>query len=87
VQADFPPAPIAFFIPPLPMPDKVRGFHMVAEFDVDETGKVLTYHFSPTKDGGYNKRVDEVLKSFRFRPGTKPDGTPIRMIAQITYDF
>src|SRR6185503_12630521 len=63
------------------------GFHLVAEFDIDENGKVLDFNFSHTRDGGYNKRLEEVLRSFRFRPGTKPDGTPIRMKAQIIYDF
>lgn len=87
LQANYPPSPTELFIPPLPMPDKVRGFHLVAEYDVDETGKVVHFQFTPTRDGGYNKRLDEVLKSFKFRPGTKPDGTPIRMKAQIVYDF
>jgi protein TonB len=87
VQADYPPSPTELFIPPLPMPDKVRGFHLVAEYDVDSTGKVVDFKFNPTRDGGYNKRLEEVLKSFKFRPGTKPDGTPIRMKAQIIYDF
>ncbi|MEO7085688.1 MAG: hypothetical protein ABI442_01130, partial [Gemmatimonadaceae bacterium] len=82
-----PPSPTELFIPPLPMPDKVRGFHLVAEYDVDETGKVVDFKFSPTPDGGYNRRLDNVLKNFKFRPGTKPDGTPIRMKAQIIYDF
>jgi len=86
-QADYPPTPTELFIPPLPMPDKVRGFHLVAEYDIDETGKVVDWTFTPTKDGGYNKRLREVLGSFKFRPGTKPDGTPIRMKAQIIYDF
>jgi hypothetical protein len=87
LQANYPPSPTELFIPPLPMPDKVRGFHLVAEYDVDSTGKVLDFKFTPTRDGGYNKRLDEVLRSFKFRPGTKPDGTPIRMKAQIVYDF
>jgi periplasmic protein TonB len=86
-QADYPPSPTELFIPPLPMPDRVRGFHLVAEYDVDETGKVVNFTFTPTRDGGYNRRLEEVLKSFKFRPGTKPDGTPIRMKAQIVYDF
>ncbi|MDB4876348.1 MAG: hypothetical protein JWM41_2794 [Gemmatimonadetes bacterium] len=87
VQANFPPTPTELFIPPLPMPSKVRGFHLIAEYDVDESGKVVDFTFTPTRDGGYNKRLEEVLKSFKFRPGTKPDGTPIRMKAQIIYDF
>ncbi len=85
--ANYPPSPTELFIPPLPMPDKVRGFHLVAEYDVDSTGKVLDFKFTPTRDGGYNRRLDEVLRSFKFRPGTKPDGTPVRMKAQIVYDF
>jgi len=87
LQANFPPSPTEMFIPPLPMPDRVRGFHLVAEYDVDSTGKVVNFTFTPTKDGSYNKRLDDVLKSFKFRPGTRPDGTPIRMKAQIIYDF
>ncbi len=86
-QANYPPTPTELFIPPLPMPDKVRGFHLVAEFDIDSTGKVMGFNFTHTRDGGYNKRLEEVLNSFKFRPGTKPDGTPIRMKAQIVYDF
>jgi len=86
-QANYPPTPTEMFIPPLPMPGKVRGFHLIAEYDVDSTGKVLDFTFTPTRDGGYNKRLEDVLKSFKFRPGTKPDGTPIRMKAQIIYDF
>jgi protein TonB len=86
-QVNYPPTPTEMFIPPLPYPERVRGFHLVAEYDIDETGKVLNFTFTPTRDGGYNHRLEEVLKSFKFRPGTKPDGTPVRMKAQITYDF
>jgi hypothetical protein len=86
-QANYPPQPIEFFLPPLPAPDKVRGFHLVAEFDVDETGRVRGFDFTPTKDGDYNKRLAEVLRNMRYRAGTRPDGTPIRMKAQIGYDF
>jgi protein TonB len=86
-QANFPPSPIDVFIPPLPMPNKVRGFHLVAQFDVDSAGKVLGFVFTPTPDGGYNRKLDAVFKGFKFRPGTRPDGTPIRMKAQITFDF
>lgn len=86
-QANYPPQPIEFFLPPLPAPDKVRGFHLVAEFDVDETGRVRGFDFTPTRDGDYNKRLADVLRNMRFRAGTRPDGTPIRMKAQIGYEF
>lgn len=86
-EANYPPTPTELFIPPLPMPDKVRGFHLIAEYDIDETGKIVHFTFTPTRDRDYNKRLSEVLQSFRFRPGSRPDGTPIRMKAQIIYDF
>jgi protein TonB len=86
-QPNYPPQAIEIFIPPLPVPASVRGFHLIAEFDVDERGKVLSMKFSETSDRGYNRRLQDVLKSFRFRPGTKPDGTPVRMKAQISIDL
>ena len=86
-QANYPPEPIEFFLPPLPPPNSVRGFHLVAEFDVDETGRVRDFDFTPTRDGGYNKHLQEILRSMRFRAGHTPDGTPIRMKTQIVYDF
>jgi len=86
-QANYPPVPIEFFLPPLPAPSSVRGLHFVAEFDVDSTGRVINFDFTRTRDGDYNKRIAEVLRAMRFRPGTRPDGSPLRMKAQVGYEF
>jgi periplasmic protein TonB len=86
-QANYPPQPIEVFLPPYPIPGDVKGFHLVAEFDVDSTGRVLSMDFTPTRNRGYNRRLEDVLRSFKFRPGTTPDGTPIRMKAQIVVDL
>ena len=86
-QANHPPTPIEMFIPPFPVPSSVRGFHLIAEFDVDERGKVLSMTFTQTPDRGYNRRLEDVLKAYRFRPGVRPDGTPIRMKAQVVIDL
>ncbi len=86
-QANYPPQPIEVFLPPYPIPGDVKGFHLVAEFDVDSAGRVLSMDFTPTRDRGYNRRLNDVLRSFKFRPGTTPDGTPIRMKAQIVVDL
>ena len=86
-QLNYPPTPMKLFTPPLPVPDRVRGFHLVAEFDVDETGKVVDFKFTPTGDSAYNRRLEGMLKNYKFRPGTTRDGTPIRTKAQIVYDF
>ncbi len=86
-QSSYPPQPIAVFLPPLPAPRSVRGFQFVAEFDVDSTGRVLDVKFTDTPDGSYNRQIASVLRSIRFRPGTRPDGTPQRMKAQIGFGF
>jgi protein TonB len=86
-QANYLPQPIEFFLPPLPPPSSVRGFRFTAEFDVDSTGHVLDIKFTETRDGDYNRRLASVLRSMRFRPGTRPDGTPMRMKAQVGYEF
>jgi hypothetical protein len=86
-QANYPPQPVEFFLPPLPAPSSVHGFHFVAEFDVDSTGRVLDVKMSESRDGDYNRRLASILRSMRFKPGTRPDGTPLRMKAQLGWDF
>ena len=86
-QANHPPRPLDIYLPPLPVPNSVKGFHLIAEFDVDERGRVLGMTFTQTRDRSYNRRLEEVLKGFRFKPGTRPDGTPIRMKAQVVVDL
>jgi protein TonB len=87
LQANYPPQPIEFFLPPLPPPSSVRGTKFTAEFDVDSTGKVVDMRFTETRDGDYNRRLAAVLRAMKFRPGTRPDGTPLRMKAQVLYEF
>ena len=84
---NYPPTPAEMYLPPLPVPAGIRGFKVIAEFDVDEKGKVISFKFTETRDRGYNRRLQDVLKTYRFRPGTRPDGTPIRMKAQVTIDL
>jgi protein TonB len=85
--ANYPPQPIALFLPPLPAPQSVRGFRFLADFDVDSTGKVLHFTFTETPDGSYNRQLAGLLRSIRFKPGTRADGSPIRMTAQLGFDF
>jgi hypothetical protein len=86
-QKNYPPTVVEMFLPPLPAPRDVKGVHFTAEFDVDSTGRVLDFRFTPTPNGDYNKRLAEVLRATRFRPGVGPDGKPTRMKAQLTWDF
>jgi periplasmic protein TonB len=85
---NYPPTPLEMFIPPIPTPSSVHGFHMIADFDVDEHGTVIGQPiFTPTKDGSYNRKIRDYLKTFKFRPGTTPKGEPIRAKYQMIIDF
>ena len=81
----YPPTPVDLFLPPLPTPQRVNGFVLVALFEVDEQGKVLSFSFTQTRDGGYNRRLRDVLANTRFRPATRWDGTPVRAQGKIEY--
>jgi protein TonB len=86
-QKNYPPQLMEVFLPPLPVPTNLLGFHLVADFDIDERGKIISYTFTRTPNLDYNRKLNEVLRSARFRPGTTPDGIPIRMKAQVLFDF
>jgi hypothetical protein len=79
----YPPTVTALPILPLPVPDKVRPYTMVAYFDVDSLGNATLLSFSPSKDGGYNKRIREMLLEIRFRPAVRGDGRAVRDTAVI----
>ena len=85
-QANYPPQPREILLQPMPIPPRLREFCIIAEFDVDETGRVVDFKFTDTKDGGYNRKLRDVLRETRFRAGSRPDGTPVRMKAQVQYN-
>jgi protein TonB len=84
---DFPPTLRDLFIPPLPAPDRIKPYHLIAWFDVDEKGNANLIGFNPSKDGGYNRRLSEVLRSLRFRPGVHADGSPMRDTVDVHFIF
>ena len=83
----YPPSPTQFFLPPLPAPSSLKGYHLIAWFDVDEKGNAKLLGFNPSRDGGYNRKLRDVLLSLRFRPGVKADGTPVRDTVDIQFIF
>ena len=80
----FPPTVVALTILPIPVPSKVRPYTLVATFDVDTLGNATLLGFNPSKDGGYNRRIKEMLSEIRFRPAVRADGRPVRDTAQIS---
>jgi periplasmic protein TonB len=83
----YPPTPTQFFLPPLPAPDRIKPYHLIAWFDVDERGNATLLHFNPSRDAGYNRRLRDVLLTLRFRPAVRADGTPVRDTVDIHYIF
>jgi periplasmic protein TonB len=86
-QTNYQPQVINLNLPPMPPPKSVRGWTMIANFDVDSTGRVLDFKVNESPDGSFNRQLVSVLRTYKFRPGTRPDGTPIRMVAQLSFDF
>ena len=87
-QENYPPSPTELFIPPMPVPSGVKGFHLIVNFDIDEKGKIIGLPvFTPTRDGGYNRKLQDYLKTFKFRPGTTPQGVPVRAKFSMSIDL
>ena len=86
-QTNYPPQVLNLNLPPLPPPKSVNGWTMRANFDVDSTGRVIDFTVNNSPDRSFDRQLANVLRTYRFRPGTRPDGTPVRMIAQLSIDF
>jgi periplasmic protein TonB len=84
---DYPPTPREVFLPPLPQPASVRGQHLRAWFDVDEKGNSKLLSFEKSRDGGYNRLLEQTLKATKFRPGVTAEGVPKRDTAMIEIIF
>ena len=82
-----PPTPTQVFLPPLPAPPRIKPYHLVAWFDVDERGRARLLSFNPSRDASYNRRLREVLQSLRFRPGVTAAGVPVRDTIDIQFVF
>jgi protein TonB len=81
----FPPRTAVIFIPPVPVPDRIKPYHVVAVFDVDSTGRVLSFTFNESADRDYNRKLRAVLAELRWRPAVRRDGTPVRANAPFEY--
>ncbi|MGQ0766570.1 MAG: hypothetical protein ACT4OZ_12990 [Gemmatimonadota bacterium] len=80
----FPPTVIALTILPIPVPSKVRPYKLVAYFEVDTAGNARLLSYNPPGDGGYNRRVKEMLSEIRFRPAVRRNGRPVVDTAVVT---
>jgi protein TonB len=74
----YPPSPVTLVVLPLPVPPRAKPYDMTACWSVDETGRGELLKFTPSKDAAYNRKVEESLRGYRFRPAVRLDGTPVR---------
>jgi protein TonB len=80
----YPPTVTNLAILPIPVPNKVRPYKLIAYFDVDEKGNTTLLRWNESKDRDYNKKIEAMLKEVKFRPAVKWDGTPVRDTTWIT---
>lgn len=80
----FPPTVTNLAILPIPVPNRVRPYKLIAQFEVDEKGNAKLLAFNPSKDRGYNRKIREMLNEVRFRPAVRANGTPVKDTAYIT---
>jgi hypothetical protein len=80
----FPPTVVALTILPIPVPNKVRPYKLVAYFEVDTLGKAKLLSFNPSSDRGYDRRIREMLSEIRFRPAVRRDGRAVMDTAVVT---
>jgi protein TonB len=80
----YPPTVTNLAILPIPVPSKVRPYKLIAYFEVDEKGNTTLLRWNQSKDSGYNKKIEAMLKEVKFRPAVRWDGTPVRDTTWIT---
>jgi hypothetical protein len=54
---------------------------------VDEKGNSTLLSFEKSRDGGYNRLLEQTLRATRFRAGVGADGVPKRDTAMIEIIF
>ncbi|HET9426013.1 MAG TPA: hypothetical protein VFO55_11625 [Gemmatimonadaceae bacterium] len=83
----YPPTITEMPLMPLPTPSKVKGTTVKANFYIAASGAIDSVVFTPTRDGGYNRKLNDLFKTFKFRPATTLDGVPIKGVYPFSYDF
>lgn len=63
---------------PIPVPARVKPYSMEACFEVDSLGRQRLLTWTKSKDDSYNRKVEESLKGYRFRPAVLPSGVAVR---------
>ncbi|MFN0179298.1 MAG: energy transducer TonB [Gemmatimonadales bacterium] len=83
-----PPEPRQLILPPPDVPKSMRGITISVTFLVGPEGRVESVRFVPEPDDrGFAKKLEEVMRNYRFRPARGPDGTVVAgtVMVQLTF--
>ncbi len=83
-----PPEPRQLILPPADVPKSLRGVTLAVTFLVDPVGGVEDVIITPPpSDRGFGKKLEDVMKHYRFRPARAPDGVPVagRLTVALTF--
>ena len=73
-----PPEPRQLILPPPEIPKTLRGVTISVTFLVGPEGRVEGVRLSPEpQDRGFARKLEEVMRNYRFRPARGPDGLPV----------
>lgn len=75
----YPPRVTTLAILPLPVPNRIRPYKLVACFEVDEKGKARLLSWTSSRDSDYDRKVKAMLEEVRFKPATNADFVPVKV--------
>jgi TonB family protein len=74
-------------IPP-EFPPSMRGLRIAVTFDVSADGRVRQVEFDPSvPDRGYARRLEAVMRDYRFRPARNAEGREVAGVARVVLSF
>jgi len=83
-----PPEPRQLILPPADVPKSLRGMTIAVTFLIDPVGGVEDVIITPPpSDRGFGKKLEDVMRHYRFRPARAPDGLPVagRLTVALTF--
>lgn len=66
----------------------MRGLRIAVTFDVSADGRVRQVSFEPAvPDRGYARRLEAVMRDYRFRPAKDAEGHDVAGVARVVLSF
>ncbi len=82
-----PPEPRQMIMPP-EFPPSMRGLRIAVTFAVAADGRVRQVEFDPSvPDRGYARRLEAVMRDYRFRPARDAAGRDVAGVARVVLSF